>query len=109
MEIRMRKKETFLGPVFCASIYSALNNPSILQETDSARRITLALMDILGGKASKYVISYITSGRGKAEVTSHAEQIHLLLQGKFDFEVDHSLNRQHFYLESGQPRGYYVD
>ncbi len=107
------KQELFLGPVLCASIYSALSNNSsaqpIFREADPIRKITMALLLLLGGKPGKYGISYITSGKGKGEVTQHAVQISQLLQGKFEFEVDHADNRDHFYLENGLPRGYYVE
>ncbi len=112
--MKAAKQELFLGPVLCASIYSALsNNPSaltIFKEVDPIKKITTALTLLLGAKpGKKYGISYISSGRGKGEVTQHAAQITQLLQGKFDFDVDHSVNRDHFYLESGLPRGYYVE
>lgn len=107
------KQELFLGPVSCASIYSALNDTSaslsISKEIDPIKKLTMALTHLLGGKTSKYGISFITSGRGRGEVATHAEQITTLLQGKFEFEVDHAANRHHFYLESGLPRGYYIE
>ncbi len=101
------QQEIFLGPVFYESLYRALHNTPIArllaEEKDASKKITIALKRIFGEKANGFGISRITLGKGKVEILEQVNKIEQLLQGQFEFEVDHPANLENFYLPNGQP------
>ncbi len=109
--MKMQQQDVFFGPVFCASLYSYLHNtpsgPAVSKETDAIKKFSIALIAVLGDRASKFNISHIVSGQGKLEVLSHVHKVKQLLSDQMDFEIKQ--NFKIFYSQTGMPRGFYIE
>jgi hypothetical protein len=113
MKMQPLYPDVFFGPVFFASLVSALDNTpaglAISKEKNATNQLKIALTAVLGGKASKLRIDYIASGKGMLEVADHVNKVKQLLSDQMDFEVKHPSNSEIFYLETGIPRGFYIE
>ena len=106
------QQEIFFGPIFCASLYSALHNTPVALLWLVKRipqKNKYGLRREFGEKASGLSISHITYGKGRMEILEHVSKIEQLLQGQFEFVTDHPANLENFYLPTGQPGGYYIE
>lgn len=104
-------KKDFLGPVFCAALYSRGEDYGIFK--DSKPTIQLALRHVFGEQAKKFQIGFIDSEDDAGAVSAHLEEIKASIAKKisseFDFKITDPLNKEYFYVtQTNLPKGYYV-